>query len=394
MFSKQTRRILSFLLSLIAIALVTIQANDEIVLILLLISVSLLFSTLIKSRITGIEQTRLVQAEIKNVKLFQQIEELILNIPQPLVLIDYKLNILARNHEFRSIFGEINSINELSLEQKQSIESVIFNGQISRMSLFHNNREYDLIANELTYIDQPSCIIMFNDVTVFKEAAAAQNRFIGNVSHELKTPLTSITGLSELLRTKSIDEKTQKEFLEIINQQSVRLQNLVRDLLELNKISMNKFTLQKTYFSTQDLFKSLKALFTNDLKQANLTFKFLGDNSKVYLDYRKLEQVLINLISNAINYSQANELTLKTNIDNNHLHIELTDNGIGIDPEHLPNLFDRFYTVNQDRNRQNSSTGIGLSLVKELIDKHQGTITVDSIKGQFTTFFISLPLKN
>lgn len=223
----------------------------------------------------------------------------------------------------------------------------------------------------------------------------SRNDFLAAVSHELRTPLTYIRGYSDIL-TKGIDKSSEerREYLKIINEETKRITHLVNDLFDLSKLQAGKFGLEKEW---ADINRIIEKVITN-LKPAaekkNLQIKAsLMDNPGVYLDARKMEQVFYNLIENAIKYTTQGEISIHSDIEQELIIIKITDTGIGIPQSDLPKIWDRFYRVDQSRTRKTGGTGLGLYIVKKIIESHDGEITVESIENKGSTFTIYLKNK-
>lgn len=338
---------------------------------------------------------RVVEFEIESLKTKEQLDNLVLSIPVPLVIVDQNLKIVLSNLAFKQLFSSLNdSFKEADHSLKSFINHALLSSGSTRQNVFVLDREYLMISNHLQFDDKEATLLLFNDITSFMETQKAQKRFIADASHELKTPITAIKGMNEILLTRPVEEKTRLEFLEQIQKETNRLQNIVHDLLEVSKLSNNRIILNYSSFNFSDLVKeiyhSLKPLFI----QKEITFIYDFKPLFVYLDYEKMGQVLSNLFSNALDFSDQGTIQLRSIIENEQLIIEIQDNGVGIEEKHLPYLFDRFYRVDSSRARQIGGSGLGLSIVKQIVEAHKGTIEVKSELQKGTTFKISISLIN
>ena len=212
--------------------------------------------------------------------------------------------------------------------------------------------------------------------------------FVANVSHELKTPLTSIQGYVETLLEGDIeDEVTKNRFLGKIKKNSERLEFLISDLLELSDIE-SQTNLHFSTFPLSRLLTKIEGLLEVKIKRKNQKFiSNVPDDFDVKADENRLEQILINLIDNGLKYTPDESIiTLNAKRENeNTTIITVTDNGLGIAKEHLPRIFERFYRVDKARSRSLGGTGLGLAITKHLVQAHGGTISVDSKESKGTT---------
>jgi signal transduction histidine kinase/ligand-binding sensor domain-containing protein/CheY-like chemotaxis protein/AraC-like DNA-binding protein len=243
-----------------------------------------------------------------------------------------------------------------------------------------------------------------NESKHLKEVDRLKSRFFANISHEFRTPITLILGPVQKLLENDTDAKNKKIF-SMIQRNALRLQKLINQLLDLSRIESGKLQLKTREFDIIDLTKSITEMFSSHAERRNMKLVFASDISKlnVFLDADKYEKIITNLLSNAFKFSEDNteiRVTIR-HLDNWHpkhkqgtCYIEVVDNGIGIRREHIARLFDRFYQVDSSVSRAYEGSGIGLSLVRELVELHHGMITVDSQPGQGSTFSVYLPLAN
>lgn len=237
-------------------------------------------------------------------------------------------------------------------------------------------------------------VIILNDITDIRKLEKIRSDFVANVSHELKTPLTSIKGFTETLLDGAYEDKeTSLNFLNIIKNESDRLLQIVNDLLDLSKIESNKIMLNLETFNLQSFVKLLITTLETQiaLHQVNVTLD-IDDGLMVTADKGRLSQILINLMNNAISYTpKAGNIIIGAKINNNFNQIYVQDNGIGIAKENLERIFERFYRIDKARTREKGGTGLGLAIVKHLVEAHNGKIYVESWEGKGTIFTILLP---
>lgn len=238
-------------------------------------------------------------------------------------------------------------------------------------------------------------VVVLNDITQIKRLEKMREEFVANVSHELRTPLTSIQGFIETLKEGAINdpEKTQ-HFLEIIEKQSNRLNNLVENILKLSKIESQETVVNLQSTNLKELLDKVIAEFKEKIiaKKFKMNTNIPPQFPLLKVDPEQIALALRNLLDNAIKYTpEKGEISITFLEREKDISIEIADSGIGISPEHLSRIFERFYRVNKDRSRDLGGTGLGLAIVKHVVQVHKGTIGVDSTPGKGSKFFIILP---
>ena len=239
---------------------------------------------------------------------------------------------------------------------------------------------------------------IFNDITAIRNVERMKTAFVSTVSHELRTPLTSIKGfISTLLQDTEgyFDQETRVEFYQIIDTECDRLRRLIDDLLNVSRIESGR-ALQMNWSEFDPLSIIEKVLQAQRSYTDRHTFILDSDGQVPLLqgDADKFDQILTNLVSNAIKYSSGGEIRIEVNCDEIHLKMAISDQGIGIPKDKLPRIFEKFERVDNRDTRQAGGTGIGLFLVKHLVELHEGSVSVESEVGKGTTFRVVLPLQN
>lgn len=236
--------------------------------------------------------------------------------------------------------------------------------------------------------------IKSEEIEKLKEQEEFRREFLGNLAHELKTPIFSIQGyILTLLEGGLEDEKMNRIFLERANKGVDRMTRLVEDLDTVTEIESGRIILHQSSINIVSLVQDVLDSFEikAQRKKVNLSLLSDFDSKKVFCDKDKIEQVLINLINNSINYGSENGFTKVKLFDaEDHVLIEIADDGIGISNEHLKRLFERFYRVDKSRARHAGGTGLGLSIVKHIVEAHQQKIGVRSELGKGSVFYFSL----
>lgn len=237
-------------------------------------------------------------------------------------------------------------------------------------------------------------LLVFHDITEIKKLEQMRKDFVANVSHELKTPVTSIKGFTETLMDGAMNNKeTLEAFLSIILKESDRLQTLIQDLLELSKIEQQGFRLNIQEIDLHAILEEIITILTGKAQAKNIKLELYCKQDQVLIkgDMDRLKQVFINLISNAINYTPLEgdvKIILIEHGENVRIHVK--DSGVGISKEEIPRIFERFYRVDRARSRNSGGTGLGLAIVKHLVEAHHGSISVRSNLGEGSEFIIEL----
>ena len=239
-------------------------------------------------------------------------------------------------------------------------------------------------------------LAVIHDVTKQQRLEASRREFVANVSHELKTPLTTVKSHAETLLDIISDNKMAETFTNTILNETDRMTRLVKDLLLISSLE-GKMVLNNSVFSLNDMISdvvSTMKLVANE-KGHRLKFEAFAEIPLFYGDRDKLEQVLYNVISNSIKYTHnGGGITVRAGRVYSDFLVEVIDNGIGIPEKDLDRIFERFYRVDKARSRELGGTGLGLSISKSIIDAHGGTIKVFSSVGEGTKVVISLPINN
>lgn len=237
-------------------------------------------------------------------------------------------------------------------------------------------------------------LLVFHDITEIKKLEQMRKDFVANVSHELKTPITSIKGFSETLLDGAMEDKqTLEAFLTIILKESDRLQTLIQDLLDLSKMEKQGFQLSIQKINIVDVLHEVLPILAGKALEKKIDLQFEADEEVIVVegDVYRLKQVFINLITNAISYTpEGGAVRVDVRERTSKISIKVIDTGIGIDRKEIPRIFERFYRVDRARSRNSGGTGLGLAIVKHLIEAHKGNIRVESKVGRGTTFIIEL----
>ena len=239
-------------------------------------------------------------------------------------------------------------------------------------------------------------IAVIQDITEHVKLDNMQKELVADVSHELKTPITSIMGYADTLLEGEYDKETQDKFLNVIASEARRMAKLVTDLLTLSRYDNNKKRTQKETFDLGELVKKCQDKLAIEIKKKNHTVNCFvtADVPPVYADKYDIERVILNILTNSIKYTKdGGEIKIYVGFVYNDAYIKIFDNGIGIPEEDLSRIFERFYRVDKARTREMGGTGLGLSIAKEILDKNGGSIDIKSVVGQGTEVVIRIPTK-
>lgn len=284
--------------------------------------------------------------------------------------------------------------------EKLNIRALLINKQfIDFIQGDNNNLELDLPDKGKSFLitrfqlpKSHRIIYLFNDITDARNLKRIKADFITNLSHELRTPLTAIKGYLETIRDKNTKGEEKEKFFNIVCDNVDRLINIVSDLLVLSDIERTERKLYIEEFNLNKLAEEVVALFIQTAKEKGLYLKFSPVNIPLYTgDKFLIQQLLVNLISNGIRFTEKGGVELEIKYNDKIFIISVSDTGIGIPGDEIPKIFERFYTVDKARSRMHGGTGLGLSIVKHIVQLHRGEINVESKLGVGSKFTVILP---
>jgi len=240
-------------------------------------------------------------------------------------------------------------------------------------------------------------IVVIQDITEHVKLDNMRKEFVADVSHELKTPITSIMAYSDTLLEDEYDKETKNKFLKVISDEAIRMKKLVEDLLALSKYDNNENKQAKVEFDLGELVKHCQEKVQMEIEKKHQTVEcfITADVPKVYADKDGIERVVLNILTNSIKYTpDEGNIKIYVGFVYNDAYIKIIDNGIGIPEEDLSRIFERFYRVDKARTREMGGTGLGLSIAKEILDKNDGSIDIKSPKDKKgTEVVIKVPTK-
>jgi two-component system, OmpR family, phosphate regulon sensor histidine kinase PhoR len=235
-------------------------------------------------------------------------------------------------------------------------------------------------------------VVTMLDLTMLRRLETIRRDFVANVSHELKTPLTVVSGYAETLLDDGIPPVQRRQFVETIRDNAMRMQRIVDELLDLSRIESGgwrpKIGLVDVAGVVSDVFTALQP----SASARDLTFvSNIPSDVRVSADHTAFRQVVTNLVENAVRYTREGLVTLQTRPGEGGVWVDVRDTGIGIAPEHLPRIFERFYRVDAGRSREQGGTGLGLAIVRHLMDAHGGRVEAASVVGRGTVISVYFP---
>ncbi|MBA4391288.1 MAG: hypothetical protein C0399_10170 [Syntrophus sp. (in: bacteria)] len=327
----------------------------------------------------------------------EELNSIISSLQEGILVLDKEERVLISNKSLQSIantsLDEGRFYWEILREPKlnELIKRVRNTRRNSADEIELNNQVFLCSATFLSYKEEIT--IVFNDITEIKKLEKMKTDFVLNVSHELRTPLTSIKGFIETIETGTLSDEN-RHYMEIIKRNTNRLANIVNDLLSLSELEGKGSKLQIETVDLKELIESVVKIFEQQLKEKGFYINLSVDPylPAVQGDPFKLEQVFINLIDNAMKYTEKGGIKIAITYEDKKIVITVQDTGAGIPPEHLSRIFERFYVVDKSRSKKFGGTGLGLSIVKHIILLHNGTVTAESMPGQGTAFIVTFPV--
>ena len=302
------------------------------------------------------------------------------------------LSIRPEDNTFEDIFNKFNV--DINLEKVIYLENWTSTEQRIAVEDRYVNVFFAPFKNET---DRPDGVIaVIQDITEHVKLDNMQKEFVADVSHELKTPITSIMGYADTLLEGEYDKETQNKFLNVIATEARRMARLVTDLLTLSRYDNNKKITKKEKFDLGELVKKCQDKLAIEIKKKGhkVNCFVTADVPPVYADKDDIARVVLNILTNSIKYTpNGGEITIYVGFVYNDAYIKIFDNGIGIPEEDLNRIFERFYRVDKARTREMGGTGLGLSIAKEILDKNGGSIDIKSVVGQGTEVVIRIPTK-
>ncbi|MCD6353846.1 MAG: HAMP domain-containing protein, partial [Proteobacteria bacterium] len=326
----------------------------------------------------------------------ESLNSIISSLKEGFLVLDKKDRIILSNESFKKL------IKDISIKERfywEVIRETKFGNLIKMVRDQRKNVTEEMKLKERIYLgsatfmeEQEEIVVILHDITAMKKLDKIKKDFVVNVSHELRTPLTAIKGFAETLEDLIDDE--ERQYVEIIKRNTDRLINIVRDLLLLSELEESGAELVIEEVNVREVIDNVLRIFQEGLKGKGLDLNVDIDDMvpSIKADPFKLEQMFINLIDNAVKYTEEGKITVTAKKKEQQVEIVIEDTGIGIPEEELNRIFERFYVVDKSRSRKSGGTGLGLSIVKHILFLHNGTIGVENIPASGTKFTITLPI--
>jgi len=325
----------------------------------------------------------------------EELDTIVSSIQEILVVLDKDGRIKLTNESFRKALDNEDVQNKFYWEVMRCPD---FSELIRKVMDERKHRTEEIEFRDKHYLcsvtflsSKEEMVAVLYDITDLKNLERVKKDFVANISHELRTPLTAIKGFVETLEEEEDIKNVQ--YLEIIKRHTDRLMNIVNDLLLLSELEQAGTALEVEGVNLASLAENILKVFEQGAKSKGIELKLIaGESMKaVQADPFKLEQMFINLLDNAVKYTEKGTVSISLRQENGKSIIEVQDTGIGIPGSHLPRVFERFYVVDKSRSKKLGGTGLGLSIVKHIVLLHGGTIDVESSLGIGTRFTVILP---
>ena len=346
-----------------------------------------------------VARIRTLFAELTHQK--EELTSIISSLQEGLLVLDREDRVLLCNESFRQIVADPSPEGRFFWEVFREPR---FDELVGKVRKARQNLIEEIEFRKKTYLcgatfleSEGEIALVFHDITEIRSLERMKTDFVLNVSHELRTPLTSIKGFTETLQEAVTDEESRR-YVEIIRRNTDRLINIITDLLTLSRLEAKDVEPQFSDVNLAALAENVLKIFDPRIRQKNLYLRLNVDEALpvIQADSFKVEQMLINLIDNALKYTEKGGIEISLSRKDKGVAISVKDTGIGIPEEQLPRIFERFYVVDKSRSKKLGGTGLGLSIVKHVVAIHKGTIDVKStVEGgsAFTVFLPTSPLE-
>mgnify|MGYP001149232477 CR=1 FL=1 len=336
-------------------------------------------------------------------------EAILRSITDGIIILKPTGNILFANKSFKELIKIPNSpegkhfIEVIrNIDLLNLLRSVVKNREeiVGELTIRKEGKDFFILAKAMPVLGKEGeikfLIVLLQDITKMKKLENFRRDLVANVSHELKTPVTAIKGYAETLLDGAIDDKENaKKFVEIIKKHVDRLSTLINDLLTLSRIESGDIVIAKESIVINSLVESVFPLFSERAEKKMIKIdKEIPEGATVNADRDKIMQILINLLDNAVKFTETGFVIVEFYSNNGDFILSVQDTGIGIPREHLPRIGERFYRVDTARSRELGGTGLGLAIVKHLVMAHGWNLKIESEVGKGTEVKIIIPSKD
>lgn len=314
----------------------------------------------------------------------EKLDGIIMHMPEGLFVVDSSLKIEMANDSALEVLGvadgSFSHIDDAHCPKLTECINNAFEQGTDTTNITINDRALQVIVNR---IDSPKTTItcMLIDMTEKLLVERMKQEFTANVSHELKTPLTSISGYAEMIETGLAKSEDITKFASIIRKEAGRLLSLISDISMLSRLDESKLDNVKEAINLKDIAYECTDILTLFASKNNIKLNVIGENSEIYGNRNLIRELIYNLTDNAVRY---NKIGGSVTIEVKDKMVVVKDTGIGIPREHHPHLFERFYRVDKSRSKQTGGTGLGLAIVKHIAEHHNASITLHSKENEGT----------
>lgn len=398
-----------FLMYLVAVLYtIFVQNTFGIVFLILIIFIIHIYMNYMKEKQSDLEKEtsldkvlqRLDKTQKENEETYKRFLSLSKTLGSGVFMVDSEGKITFSNKDIENYFGidfnsrDYNEIVEIKPLYK-FVNKAYLTEERQRKQIEYKDHVYDLTSTPIFESDMfTGALILVHDITLLHSAENFQKRFTQDVSHELRTPLSAIKGFSEILnRDQKMTDKDRQEFLSLIQKEADRMEVILNDLMAISKLDRLDYELELEDVDVKDIIEESITILKPKIDAKGIAFSSSLESCILALSKVKISQVLINIIKNAINYTDDGKIEIQGQVIDKIYQIQIKDTGIGIDDAKKELIFKRFYRVDKARSRDTGGSGLGLSISKNVILKHEGNIYVKDNEDRGSIFVIELPIK-
>jgi two-component system phosphate regulon sensor histidine kinase PhoR len=318
-----------------------------------------------------------------------------------MVLIDQHAQILLVNDSFLKLnnISEIKQLNEnspLHSELRNFMREAFLKEISNQKTMSIQQQDYSALSIPIYENGRyMGCLYIFQNITYILERERIQKRFIADASHELKTPVSAIKGMIEILNRPNFkDDETLLDFHQQIEIETKRMENIIQDMLTLSRNTAKNVLLNIEQFNPYLLINDVIRSQQSHIQQKHLSVENkLPEDMMIEADRDKFYHIFSNLLSNAIKSSVQGTIRFESSMDDRFLSIWIKDEGVGMHSSEIPYIFERYYRIDESRSRDTGGSGLGLAIVKTYVNAHQGTIEVQSEEGKGSSFICNFPIR-
>lgn len=343
-------------------------------------------------------QNDIINSQIQNITAEKQkLHNIFMSIKEAIIVCDGEFNIIQTNNEAARLFSlSENKEFKTAVQIPEILQSAdaASKGNVTTKTFRYKNSWYQVVASPYTYNSEQGVIVVVSDISEQIKNENIRRQFTDNVTHELKTPLTSILGYSQLITNDIAKEEDIKKFVKIIENNASRLLEMIDDIIKISNLETG-YGIEKLWLSMDEIVDNAIKRIKPSAETRNIQIKTDIQPVEIFADEEQMYQLARNILTNAVKYNRENgSIFVKLEKSDKNVVFTVSDTGIGIDRNNLDKIFERFYVVDKSRNKNISSTGLGLAIVKHVVKAHDGTVTVNSQLGKGTTFVVTLPIQS